>query len=85
MTPPLGLGSFGELLAIVFIVAVPTVPVTYLLWGTLASGRNERSREVTSGRSSGTPFGLLGIVGTVVLVACVFVLLLVIGVRAAAT
>jgi hypothetical protein len=71
-----------ELLAIVFIVAIPTVPVTYLVWTTLAHGRGKRAREVTSGASSATPFALLSIVGTVVLLAAVAVTVLVIGSRA---
>jgi hypothetical protein len=79
------LGSFWELLAVVGIIALPTIPVTYFLWASMVSGRNERTREVASGRSSATPFGLLSIVSTFILIAAVLVTLLVIAVRAAAT
>jgi hypothetical protein len=85
MSLPLAANSFWELLAIVFIVAVPTVPVTYLLWTTIVSGRDARSREVTSGTSSATPFALLSIVGTVVLVVAALTMLVVIVLRAGAT
>jgi hypothetical protein len=82
----LGAGkSFLELLAIVFIIAFPTIPITYLVWTGLAEGRGKKAKEVTSGASSATPFALLSIVSTVVLVAAIAVLLLVIGVRAALT
>ncbi len=84
MRPDLPDGSFWELLAVMFIVAFPTIPVVYLLWTTLSSGRKE-SREVKTGRSGATPFALLSIVSTVVLVAVVLVTVLTIAVRAAAT
>jgi hypothetical protein len=84
MRPDLPQGSFWELLAVTFIIAFPTIPVTYLLWTTLRSGRKE-SREVKTGRSSATPFALLSIVSTVVLVAAVLVTALTIAIRAAAT
>jgi hypothetical protein len=81
----LAANSFWELLAIVFIVAVPTVPVTYFLWTAIVSGRAARSREVTSGASSATPFALLSIVGTVVLVVAALAMVVVIVLRAGAT
>ena len=55
------------------------------MWVAIVSGRNDRAREVTSGRSSATPFGLLSIVSTVILVAAALVTMLVIGVRALVT
>jgi hypothetical protein len=67
------------------IVVVPTVPVTYFVWTAIAGGRGERAKEATSGRSSATPFALLSIVGTIVLVSAVLVTLLVIAVRATVT
>ena len=77
--------SIWELLGVIFIITLPTVPVVYFMWGAIVSGRNDRAREVTSGRSSATPFGLLSIVSTVILVAAALVTLLVVGVRALAT
>jgi hypothetical protein len=77
--------SFWELLGVMVIVLVPTVPVTYFLWTAIAGGRGEEAKEVTSGRSSATPFALLSIVGTIVLVSAVLVTLPVIAVRAAVT
>ena len=77
--------SIWELLGVIFIITLPTVPVVYFMWGAIVSGRGDRAREVTSGRSSATPFGLLSIVSTVILVAAVLVTLLVIGVRALVT
>jgi hypothetical protein len=74
-----------ELLAIVFIIAVPTIPVTYFVWTTIAEGRGKRAREVKTGDSSATPFALLSIVSTVVLVVAVAVMLLVLGSRALLT
>ena len=84
MRPDLPQGSFWELLGIVLIVAFPTIPITYLLWTTLKSGRR-KSGEVTTGRSSATPFALLSIVGTVVLLVALSVVGLTIAVRAAVT
>jgi hypothetical protein len=84
MRPDLPQGSFWELLGIILIVAIPTIPITYFLWTTLRSGQRE-SREVASGRASATPFALLSIVGTVVLIVAVLVVLLTIAVRAALT
>ena len=77
--------SIWELLGVIFIITLPTVPIVYFMWGAIVSGRGDRAREVTSGRSSATPFGLLSIVSTVILVAAVLVTLLVIGVRAVVT
>jgi len=77
--------SIWELLGVIFIITLPTVPVVYFMWGAIVSGRSDRAREVTSGRSSATPFGLLSIVSTVILVAAVLVTLLVIGARALVT
>ena len=77
--------SIWELLGVIFIITLPTVPIVYFMWGAIVSGRGDQAREVTSGRSSATPFGLLSIVSTVILVAAVLVTLLVIGVRALAT
>ena len=77
--------SLWELLGVMFIIALPTIPVTYLIWGAIASGRGDRDREVTSGRAAATPFGLLSVVSTVILVAAVLVTLLVVGVRALIT
>lgn len=77
--------SIWELLGVIFIITLPTVPVVYFMWGAIVSGRSDRAREVTSGRSSATPFGLLSNVSTVILVAAVLVTLLVIGARALVT
>jgi len=74
--------SVLEVLGVVFIITLPTVPVVYFMWRAIVSGHGEKAREVTSGRSAATPFGLLSIVSTLVLIAAVAVTLLVVGVRA---
>jgi hypothetical protein len=83
--PPLALSdSVKELLVIVFIVLVPTVPATIYVW-TLLERRRERGSEVASGRSPETPFAVITYVGTAIAVVAVLTLLLVVAVRAAAT
>jgi hypothetical protein len=79
--------SFKELLAIFFIVLIPTVPLTFLGWTLLARRRSARSeeQEVESGRSPATPFAAISVVGSVIAVAAAVALLLVIAVRAVAT
>jgi heme/copper-type cytochrome/quinol oxidase subunit 2 len=80
--------SAKELLLIVFIVLVPTVPVTIFAWSFLSRYRNRRGvseeREIEAGRSPATPFAMISIVGTVIAIAAVTVLLLVVAVRAVA-
>jgi heme/copper-type cytochrome/quinol oxidase subunit 2 len=80
--------SLKEILLIVFIVLVPTVPVTFLAWNFLGRYRNRRGvseeREIEAGRSPATPFALISIVGTVVAAAAVTILLLVVAIRAVA-
>ena len=86
-SPPLAVGdSFRELLAVFFIVLVPTVPITYLAWTMLARRSSTRSaeQELESGRSPATPFAAISVVGTVIAVAAAVALLLVIAVRAVA-
>ena len=63
--------SFKELLAILFIVLIPTVPLTFLGWTLLARRRSGRSeqQEVESGRSPATPFAAISVVGSVIAVA----------------
>jgi hypothetical protein len=73
--------SVWELLAIVGIVLVPLVPITYFAWSFL--GRR-RGAGIESGRSSATPFAAISVVGTVVAVAAFAALLVVVAVRAAA-
>jgi hypothetical protein len=78
--------SFKELLAIFFIVLIPTVPLTFLGWTLLARRRSARTegQEVESGRSPATPFAAISVVGSVIAVAAGVTLLLVIAVRAVA-
>jgi len=73
--------SVWELVAIVFVVTMPLVPVTYLAWSFLGS---RRTSELESGRSSATPSAAISVVATAIAAAAVLVLLLVIGVRALA-
>jgi hypothetical protein len=77
--------SLWELLGIAFIVLVPTLPVTYFLWSSVGGRRSRRGHEIESGRSAATPFALISIVGSVILVVAVATMLLVISVRALAT
>ena len=79
--------SVKELLIIGFIVLVPTVPLTIFAWSYL--GRNRRSgtnaeREIEAGRSPGTPFAAISVVGTAIAVAAMAILLLVVAIRAVA-
>jgi hypothetical protein len=80
--------SFMELLMIIFIVLVPTVPVTFVAWNLLERrrGRTRESleQELEAGRSAATPFAVISVVGSVIAVAAFLTLLLVIAVRAAA-
>lgn len=78
--------SFRELLAIFFIVLIPTVPLTFLGWTLLSRRRSARSeeQEIESGRSAATPFAAISVVGSVIAVAAAVALLLVIAVRAVA-
>ncbi len=79
--------SAKELLVIVFIVLVPTVPLTILAWSLLGKRRMARRSEgveIESGRSPATPFAVISVVGTVIAVAAMLTLLLVVAVRAVA-
>jgi hypothetical protein len=80
--------SVKEILLIVFIVLVPTVPVTVYAWNFLSRNRNRRGvseeREIEAGRSAATPFAMISVVGGVIAVAAVTVLLLVVAIRAVA-
>jgi hypothetical protein len=77
-----------EILLVVFIVLVPTVPVTFLAWNLLGRYRNRpgvsTEREIEAGRSPATPFALISIVGSVIAVTAMAVLLLVVAIRAVA-
>lgn len=80
--------SLKELLLVVLIVLVPTVPLTLLGWSFL-SRRHGRpgvdvEHELEAGRSPATPFAMISIVGSVIAVAAISVLLLVVAVRAVA-
>jgi hypothetical protein len=82
---PLALsGSAKELLMIVFIVLVPTVPAAIYAW-TIFGRRRGRSHEIESGRSSETPFAVITYVGTAIAGVAVLTLLLVVAIRAAVT
>jgi hypothetical protein len=80
--------SVKEILLIVFIVLVPTVPVTVYAWNFLSRNRNRRGvseeREIEAGRSAATPFAMISVVGGAIAVAAVTVLLLVVAIRAVA-
>ena len=77
-----------ELLMIVFIVLIPTVPVTFFAWRLLEQRRGRRheglERELEAGRSPATPFAVISVVGSAIAVVAVLTLLLVIAVRAVA-
>jgi hypothetical protein len=77
--------SLRELLFVVFIVLIPTVPVTILAWFLLGR-RNRRGAgaEIESGRSSATPFAVISVVGSAIALAAITALLLVVAVRALA-
>ncbi|HXF98905.1 MAG TPA: hypothetical protein VNJ46_09870 [Gaiellaceae bacterium] len=75
--------SLWEILAVAFVVLVPTLPATYFLWSTVGGGRGGRGREIESGRSSATPFAVITRVGTAILVVAVALVLLAVAVRAA--
>jgi hypothetical protein len=72
-----------ELLFVIFIVLVPTVPVTLLGWHFLQR-RGRRGQEIESGRSAATPFAAISLVGTAIAFAAVAALLLIVSVRAIA-
>jgi hypothetical protein len=78
--------SVKELLVILVIVLIPTVPVTILGWSLLSRRRSVRGeeRELESGRSPATPFAAISVVGSVIAVSALLVLLLVVAVRAVA-
>jgi hypothetical protein len=80
--------SLKELLLIVFIVLVPTVPVTLFAWNFLSRNRNRRGvseeREIEAGRSAATPFAMISVVGGVIAVSAITVLLLIVAIRAVA-
>ena len=75
--------SLRELLVVVFIVLIPTVPITIFAWYLLGR-RTRRGNEIESGRSSATPFAVISVVGSVIAVAVIATLLLVVAVRALA-
>jgi hypothetical protein len=75
--------SLRELLVVVFIVLVPTVPVTLAAWYVLRR-RGARGQEIESGRSPATPFAALSVVGSAIALMAVAALLLVVAVRAIA-
>lgn len=79
--------SLSELLIIGFIVLVPTVPLTILAWSYLGRHRQRGTsaeREIEAGRSPGTPFAAISVVGTVIAMAAAAILLLVVAIRAVA-
>ena len=80
--------SAKEFLIILFIVLVPTVPLTIFAWSYLGRQRRRGTsaeREIETGRSPGTPFAAISVVGTAIAVAAAAILLLVIAIRAVAT
>ncbi len=77
-------GSAKELLAIVLIVLVPTVPAALYARAVLGRRRG-RAHGVESGRAPETPFVVIAYVSTVAAVVAVLALLLAVAVRAAAT
>lgn len=77
--------SVWELAAIVGIVLVPLVPITYLAWSFLGDRRSRASADLESGRSPATPFAAISVVGTMIAVTAFAALLIVVAVRAAAT
>jgi hypothetical protein len=83
---PLAVGdSVWELLGIVVIVLVPTVPITYLAWNFISSRRTSprsEAAEIESGRSAATPFAAISVVGTAIAIAAVLTLLFIVAVRA---
>jgi hypothetical protein len=82
---PLAVGnSVRELVAIVAIVLVPVVPLTYVAWRLVGGRRSTRGAEIESGRSSATPFAVISLVGSAIAAAAVLSLLLVVAVRAVA-
>lgn len=76
--------SVWEVLAIVFIVLVPLVPLTYFAWGFVGGRRSARGQEIESGRSAATPFAVISMVGTAIAAAAVLTLLLIVAIRAVA-
>jgi mono/diheme cytochrome c family protein len=74
--------SFKEILFVVFLVLVPTVPVTIAVAAVLRARRHEA--DLTRGTSEATPFRLIGIVGVAATLAVLGALLIVIGARAIA-
>lgn len=76
--------SVKELLVILFIVLVPTVPATIYFW-LLLGRRRAAGHGIESGRSPETPFAVITYVGTFIAFVALFVLLLVVAVRAVAT
>jgi hypothetical protein len=80
--------SFLELLMIVFIVLIPTVPVAFYAWTVVERRRGRRreglEREIEAGRSPATPFAVISVVGSAIAVLALLTLLLVIAVRAVA-
>jgi hypothetical protein len=84
MSLPVAANSVWELAAIVGIVLVPLVPITYYAWSFIGGRRSSRAADLESGRSPATPFAAISVVGTVIAVAAFTALLVVVAVRAAA-
>lgn len=70
-----------ELLVVVLIALVPTVPFALLGWALLRR-RRRGGADVASGTAAETPFATMSIVGLVITVAVVFFLALTIAARA---
>ena len=70
-----------ELLVVVFIALVPTVPVAVLAWAMFRRRRGVAHPDVAAGRAPETPFAALSVVGLVITVVVVFVLALTIAAR----
>jgi hypothetical protein len=69
------LPEFGlELLAVILISLVPTVPVAVLGWAIIRRTRRRGGEDIASGQAPETPFAALSVVGLVITVAVVFFL-----------
>jgi hypothetical protein len=74
--------EFGmELLVIVVIALVPTVPIAVLGWALLRRRKRRAEADVTSGTAPETPFAAFSLVGLAITVVAVFFLAITIAAR----